>query len=342
MNLHRLKKRLRRLYRKTLRSLKRWKRHLRGANRGQGHGYDGTYGGGHNERGIRHYREMFDSNRLWYVAYILVMSVLCIFLAGTIPNINFKKWRRERSNIPTINKGIELEMAAKDVGAGVGQFITYYGYRRLGAMDPMEIDPNAPMVAFTFDDGPSAESTDRILAALAANYSHATFFVVGRQTDKFPEKLQNILSSGCEIGNHTYDHRNLVDLSESDINEQIGNLDRSVKNATGEETTVIRPPYGAYDEKVMGILNKPVILWDVDSEDWKSRNAQTICTKVLAEVKDGDIILMHDLYETTAEAVELMLPKLKEQGYQIVTVSEMAKYKGKELELGTAYGKVSQ
>lgn len=342
MNLHRFKKRLRRIHRKIVRNLKRCRRRLRGTYRNHNRRYNGSYEGSGRQKGwdIHYYRELFDSNKVLYVAYIIAMSVLCILLAGILPNINFKQWRMARSNKPTINKGIEYEMDAKDIAAGVGQFVTYYNYMRLGATDPMEIDPNAPMVAFTFDDGPSAESTDRILAALTANYSHATFFVVGRQTEQFPEKLQNILSSGCEIGNHTFDHRNLVDLSESDIYEQIANLNRSVKNATGEETTVIRPPYGAYDEKVMGILDKPVILWDVDSEDWKSRNAQTICNKVLSEVKDGDIILMHDLYESTAEAVELILPKLKEQGYQIVTVSEMASYKGKALELGKAYGKI--
>ena len=90
----------------------------------------------------------------------------------------------------------------------------------------------------------------------------------------------------------------------------------------------------------MAVLDKPVILWDVDSEDWDSRNAQTVCDKVLSEVKDGDIILMHDIYESTAEAVELLLPQLKERGFQVVSVSEMAYYKGKTLELGKAYGKI--
>ena len=111
MNLHRLKKRLRRLYRKLRYSFKRFKRKL--GNYNSNGVYDGS---GHRKiRDIRYYREIIDSNKLWYAAYIIAMSVLCILLAGTLPGINFKKWRRERSNVPTINKGIALEMDAKDI-----------------------------------------------------------------------------------------------------------------------------------------------------------------------------------------------------------------------------------
>ena len=337
MNIHRLKKKLRRTGKRLLRGLRRGRGKRRKRN-------GSAYGGRQGVRisSLRDLRELFDSSRMFYAGYVAVVTVLCILLSQTRPNSQFRKWYFALTNRDTINKGVEMDNEIKSTTEGVGQFLTHYRYHKLGATDPMDVDPDSPMIAFSFDDGPSAEYTQRILEALAANYSHATFFVVGRQTEQFPEKLQDIRSYGCEIGNHTFDHKNLTELSENDILQQIGDVNRSVMNATGEETTVIRPPYGAYDDRVMEYLDKPVILWDVDSEDWKSRNAQTICDKVLSEVKDGDIVLMHDIYGTTADAVELLLPKLKEQGYQIVSVSEMAEYKGKPLELGKAYGNMGE
>ena len=148
------------------------------------------------------------------------------------------------------------------------------------------------------------------------------------------------MSSGSEIGNHTYHHANLTKADDDTIEKEISDVNRAVKNATGEKATLIRPPYGAYNDKVMALLTEPVVLWDLDTEDWSSRNAQDIAEKVLSTVKDGDIVLMHDIYESTAEAVEIMVPKLKEMGYQIVSVSQMAQYKGRTLELGKAYGEI--
>ncbi len=332
MNIHRLKKRLKHTCRRLLRRIKRRRKNKTGTHR---IGYGGV-------SSFRELRALLESSRMFYTGYVVIVTMLCILLSQTRPNSQFRKWYFALTNKETVNKGVEVENEVKSTSEGVGQFLTFYRYYKFGATDPMDVDPNAPMIALTFDDGPSAEYTDRILEVLAANYSHATFFVVGRQTEQFPDKLQDILAYGCEIGNHTFDHKNLTELSDNDIMQQIGDVNQSVMNATGEETTVIRPPYGAYDDKVMGILDKPVILWDVDSEDWKSRDVQAICDKVLSEVKDGDIILMHDIYDTTAEAMELLIPKLKEQGYQIVSVSEMARYKGKTLELGNAYGKIAE
>lgn len=332
MNIHRVKRKIKRNGRKIVKKIHRLiaRRHHR-----RGHNNSGTA-----FCDLHEIREKFGYNKLFFAIYILVISTICILASQATPNSRFRQWYYALTHKESINKGIEKEMGVKDVSAGVGQFLTMYRYRRIGETNPEEVDPTAPMVAFTFDDGPSQKGTPRILNALSANYSHATFFVVGRQTEQFPDLLQAILANGCEIGNHTADHKNLTELSNGDIAQQLGAVDESVKTATGEETTVIRPPYGAYDDNVLAVLDKPVILWDVDSEDWDSRNAQTVCDKVLSEVKDGDIILMHDIYESTAEAVELLLPQLKERGFQVVSVSEMAYYKGKTLELGKAYGKI--
>ena len=287
-------------------------------------------------------RVRVDRNIQIYMIYIVTVTLVCIFAAQLAPGGGLREWYYALIHKPIINKEIQYKV---EEGAGMelnrGTFLTKYRYTAFGATNPEEVDANAPMVALTFDDGPNPEYTGRILDVLKANYSHATFFVVGPNAEKYPDTLKAISAAGCEIGNHTFNHKDLTTLSSEEVEEQVDKVNRTVKKATGENTTVIRPPYGAYNDDVLGNLTEPVILWDLDTEDWESRNAQKIVDKVLDSVKDGDIILMHDIYDATAEAIEILVPKLKEQGYQIVSVSEMARYKGKELELNKAYGKIA-
>lgn len=278
--------------------------------------------------------------RILYPVFIIIASLFCIFLAQLSHGSKLRIWYYKLTHDEVIGKGIQNAGNQEEAYQQAGTFMTYYRFQSFGASNPNEVDTGAPMVAFTFDDGPNPDTTQRILDVLNANYSHATFFVVGNNAEKYPDTLKAISASGSEIGNHTYSHEKLTDLSDVDVEEQIDKVNRAVKKATGEGTTVIRPPYGAYDENLLNQLEEPIVLWDLDTEDWDSRNAQKIVSKVLSNVKDGDIILMHDIYDSTAEAVEILVPKLKEQGYQIVTVSEMARYKGKELELHKAYGEI--
>lgn len=291
---------------------------------------------------IRHRRHLSRKQRQirLYTFFIIFASAACIFMAEGAKKSNVSDWLSNLAHKDVINKGIEpMEQNTSHMSAGT--LITNYRFQEFGASDPNEIDVNAPMIALTFDDGPNPDSTKRILEVLTNNYSHATFFVVGTNAAKYPEMLQAIAASGCELGNHTNNHKDLTKISDAEINEQIDGVNRSVKKATGEKTTVIRPPYGAYDEHVLGILSEPVVLWDVDTEDWSSRNAAKIVEQVMDNVKDGDIVLMHDIYDSTAEAVEILVPKLKERGFLVMSVSEMAKYKGKELEKNKAYGKIT-
>lgn len=282
--------------------------------------------------------DTFWDQRKVYAGFVIGTSLFCIFLAEISQANSFRGWYYNLINKDIISKSIEhLE---KEKKGDYGSFITYYRCNAFGESNPEEIDVNAPMVALTFDDGPNPEYTGRILEVLEENYSHATFFVVGTNAEQYPETLQAIALSGNEIGNHTYSHANLTDIDSANVEEEIDKVNRAVKKATGEITTVIRPPYGAYNEDVLNQLQQPVVLWDLDTEDWDSRNAQTIVDNIITNIDDGDIILMHDIYESTAEAVELLVPRLKEMGYQVVSVSEMAEYKGKELELHKAYGGV--
>lgn len=282
--------------------------------------------------------DTFGEQKKLYAGFVAGASLACIVLAEVSQANSFRGWYYNLINRDVINKSVEY--VENEKSEQYGSFITYYRYNAFGASNPDEIDAAAPMVALTFDDGPNPEYTNRILEVLEENYSHATFFVVGTNAEKYQKTLRAIASTGNEIGNHTYSHANLTEIDSADVEEEIDKVNRVVKKATGEGATVIRPPYGAYNDDVLNQLQQPVVLWDLDTEDWDSRNAQTIVDHIITNIDDGDIILMHDIYESTAEAVELLVPRLKEMGFQVVSISEMAEYKGKELELHKAHGGV--
>lgn len=275
-----------------------------------------------------------------YLGFVVIASAFCILLAQLSHGSQLRVWYYKLTHNEIIPKGMQNTANAGKDTENIGQFLTHYRFQSFGKSNPEEVDVMAPMVALTFDDGPNPECTERILNVLQENYSKATFFVVGTNAEKYPDILKMVAGAGNEIGNHTFNHSNLTELSSADVEEQIDKVNRAVKKATGEPPTVIRPPFGAYNDDLLNRLEVPVVLWDLDTKDWDSRNAQAVVDNVLSNVKDGDIILMHDIYDSTAEAVEILVPKLKEQGFLIVTVSEMAEYKGKALENHKAYGEI--
>lgn len=198
-----------------------------------------------------------------------------------------------------------------------------------------KIDKNKKMVALTYDDGPSIY-TPRILKTLKDNDSVATFFVVGSRVSTYSGTIQKAVDQGCEIGNHTYDHKILTRVGKQEIKKQVAKTNQAVKKITGENPVVMRPPGGAINETVRPNLGMPAIIWSVDTLDWRTRNAASTKQAVLDHVKDGDIVLMHDLYEATADASQTIIPTLVRRGYQLVTVSELAECRGK-LKDGKSY-----
>ena len=202
------------------------------------------------------------------------------------------------------------------------------------------IDPSKPMVALTFDDGPG-NYEDRILNALQKNNAIATFFYVGTQATKFPSVVKRVAEAGNEIGNHSYKHENLPKLSEGAIEASINKTNEILRQYSGQSVRLVRPPYGATAGSVKPALKatgQPSILWSIDTLDWKTKNTHNTVNVVLTQVKDGDIILMHSIYKQSAEAAEQIIPALKERGYQLVTVSELAKARGINMEAGKNYG----
>ena len=205
--------------------------------------------------------------------------------------------------------------------------------------NPFGIDPSKPMVALTFDDGPS-KYTWPIVTALYEHNARATFFLVGERIASHQAAIDFTLANHNEIASHSYDHANLVELTEEEILSQIQKVDNLMQKQHDYTPVLFRVPFGNRDENVLGVLRqqgKPVIGWSVDPRDWELQDKDAVVKHVLSHVKDGDIILLHDIHQPTAEAVAELVPALQERGYQLVTVSELLQYKGIEATPGTYY-----
>lgn len=193
-------------------------------------------------------------------------------------------------------------------------------------------------VALTFDDGPSRANDGRIVETLQKYGAHATFFVLGDRARVDGDILQMYLAAGCEIGSHSWNHPQLSKMKWDEIERQLSKTNKTVSKLTGGyQIQLLRPPYGSISNTMRKKLDMPMILWSLDTLDWKTRNTKKIFREVRKEVKDGDIILMHDIYSTTADAVEKVVPWLQNKGYDILTVSELMERKGKNIEGGSAY-----
>lgn len=204
------------------------------------------------------------------------------------------------------------------------------------------IDPTKPMVALTFDDGPYTRTTMPILDTLKKHNSVATFFVLGNRVQNNKDLLRRMIEEGSEIGNHSYNHKQLTTLSPKELKFQIDKTQKSILDIVGSEPAMLRPTYGSYDNKLKETINMPLILWSIDPMDWKYRDANKIRDHVLSRVRDGDIILMHDIFTTTADAVEEIVPELINRGFQLVTVSELYEINGRSLQVGNIYRDLKQ
>lgn len=197
------------------------------------------------------------------------------------------------------------------------------------------VNPDKPMIALTFDDGPGPD-TDRLLDVLEANNAHATFFMTGPNASYRPATVKRMLELGCELGNHTWNHPQLTTLGEDRIRVEVGDTNNAIASASGSPATVLRPPYGDYNSNVLAVANMPAILWSVDTLDWKTKS-KTETVDAIMNAKDGDIVLMHDIHTWSVDAAIEAIPKLIEAGYQLVTVSEMAQVRNGGLSAGQNY-----
>lgn len=201
-----------------------------------------------------------------------------------------------------------------------------------------QLDENKKSVAITFDDGP-AGYTDEIIESLKENHANATFFVVGTNSSIYINTLKKAIENNNEIGLHSFSHKNLIKLNDEQLNIELNNYKNNLSAELGYDITLVRPPYGTINEKIKNNYNYSYILWSVDTEDWSNRNKDITKERALEDVKDGDIILMHDIHKSTKEAIKEILPELYVRGYQVVTISNLAKLKNTPLELNKVYRK---
>ena len=188
---------------------------------------------------------------------------------------------------------------------------------------------NSGKIALTFDDGPHPRYTEEILNILAEYNIKATFFIIGVNAENYPEDLQKIIESGCEIGNHTYSHVRINKLDQTQIRHQITKCEDTLYQLTGIRPCVFRPPEGILSKCLNNIveeMNYNVVLWSIDTLDWAMNPSEKISETVMKNLKGGDIILMHDYVSggnTTCEALRLIIPQILAKGYEFVTVSEL-------------------
>lgn len=200
-----------------------------------------------------------------------------------------------------------------------------------------EKDNYDKIIAFTFDDGPNY-NTNKLLDVLHKYKVTATFFVLGSKIKSNEDIIRKMDSYNMEIGNHTYSHKLLTKMNGEEIKNEIEKTNQLLFNILGYYPKITRPSYGSVNKKVKSNIDTPIVIWNVDTLDWKYHNSNRIVNNILKNIKDGDIILMHDIYSATVNAVDKVIPKLQEKGYRIVSVSELFKNKGKKMEKNRVYG----
>ena len=200
-----------------------------------------------------------------------------------------------------------------------------------------KIDKSKKMIALTFDDGPNY-NTSKIIDVLNKYDIKATFFVLGNRAINNKDILKKMADSGMEIGNHTYNHLLLTKYDENKIRSEIEDTSEVIYSATKKRPKLLRPSYGSVNNKIKKVANMPIIIWDIDTLDWKYHNSKRITSRVVNKVRDGDIILMHDIYSASLNALSNIIPILQDNGYEFVTIDELFYYKGISLENGKVYG----
>jgi peptidoglycan/xylan/chitin deacetylase (PgdA/CDA1 family) len=186
---------------------------------------------------------------------------------------------------------------------------------------------DGPYIAMTFDDGPSATLTPKLLDLLAAHHIKVTFFVIGENVAEHPEIVARAAGEGHEIGNHSWSHPNFGKMSDDSVRSQLRRTDDAIRSATGNRPTLMRPPYGSITPREKRWIHDEfgyrIILWDVDPLDWKRPGPAVVRNRILKETRPGSIVLSHDIHPGTIEAMPSTFDALEAKGFKFVTVSEL-------------------
>lgn len=206
-----------------------------------------------------------------------------------------------------------------------------------GGISYSRVPVSGKYIAMTFDDGPHPSNTPRLLDILRARNIKATFYVIGRNVDLYPQIVRRCVAEGHEIGNHTYTHRLLSKLSDSEVRSELSRCRDAVGRAAGIQPRTLRPPYGGLLQRQREMVNAefgyPTIMWNVDPLDWKRPGPSVVCSRILSHTTPGSIVLSHDLHAPTIDAMPSTLDGLLQRGFQFVTVSQLLAMKA---DAGTA------
>lgn len=177
----------------------------------------------------------------------------------------------------------------------------------------------------TYDDGPFPD-TSRLVATLRKEKVKATFFMLGQNVEEYPEEVKEIQAAGSELANHSWSHPSLPGLGNSGIRSQLRRTNDAIEKVTGVKPTLMRPPYGANNRRLDEVsreLGLAEIYWDVDTLDWKNKDADGLIDNVLGSAARDNVVLMHDIHSSTVDAAPAIIRGLKKKGYTLVTVSEL-------------------
>lgn len=248
--------------------------------------------------------------------YIITIILLGVLIAGCYINAVDEKHviqeidKKMKTN--QITKDLDNEMKTNQITEDVDN-----------KMKINQIAYDIKKVALTFDDGPNGIYTEKLLEGLKERNVKATFFITGENIKENEDLILRMYEEGHLIGNHTYSHVNLSKLSFKEACEEISDTNAYIYNLTGYEVKYIRPPFGALTEELREETDMSIVMWNVDPLDWKDQNSTLIANRIIKSVKNGDIILLHDIFNSSVEAALKVIDELKCQGYVFVTVDEM-------------------
>lgn len=197
--------------------------------------------------------------------------------------------------------------------------------------------PDGKLIAITFDDGPSSKNTGKLLDALKKYDAKATFFMVGQNVAGNEDLVQRMLDEGHEIGNHSWSHADLATLSQDKMQAEVDKTAQAINKACGSYPSVFRAPYGSLSDALLGHLDVPSIYWSVDTLDWQTKDVNYVKNQILNNAYDGAIILLHDIHETSVDGFIAAVEKLQDQGYTLVTVSQLLSRNGNQPKAGVTY-----
>lgn len=201
---------------------------------------------------------------------------------------------------------------------------------------------NKKVVAISYDDGPTKTITPQILQLLKDNNCTATFFVLGCNAKQYPDIVLNTYTNGNEIGNHGYGHARYSYLSKERIINDLDKASIIITSITNEKPALVRTPYGEINKNITSAIDYPIAFWSIDSNDWRKISINTIINNILTNLKDGSIILLHDTTTKTLTLSKILIPKIKEAGYDIVSISKMFEKNNITLENGKVYSKIKR